>query len=176
MAGMELQNTVKEAINALYHHLDDACRMQADRWLQEFQRTIDAWQPSLLLLWEATREKIIGKALLLDEIINYVQSLQQHSQLVTFRPSSFSLKATSIVCQSVHQTAKRSELAFVDFYMLLESRLFNDSTVSECLTLGGFLSFESSEIPFEAAVNGLLSVLPTVALADQKIISERTKI
>ena len=44
MAGIELQNTVKEALNALYHHPDDAVRMQADRWLQEFQRTIDAWQ------------------------------------------------------------------------------------------------------------------------------------
>lgn len=41
---MELQNTVKEALNALYHHPDDAVRMHADRWLQDFQRTIDAWQ------------------------------------------------------------------------------------------------------------------------------------
>ncbi|CAI9767318.1 unnamed protein product [Fraxinus pennsylvanica] len=41
---MELQNTVKEALNALYRHPDDAVRMQADRWLQDFQRTIDAWQ------------------------------------------------------------------------------------------------------------------------------------
>ncbi|KAL2462914.1 ARM repeat superfamily protein [Forsythia ovata] len=41
---MELQNTVKEALSALYHHPDDAVRMQADRWLQDFQRTIDAWQ------------------------------------------------------------------------------------------------------------------------------------
>lgn len=41
---MELQNTVKEALNALYHHPDDAVRVQADRWLQDFQRTIDAWQ------------------------------------------------------------------------------------------------------------------------------------
>lgn len=41
---MELQNTVTEALNALYHHPDDAVRMQADRWLQNFQRTIDAWQ------------------------------------------------------------------------------------------------------------------------------------
>lgn len=41
---MELQNTVKEALNALYHHPDDAVRMQADRWLQDFQRTLDAWQ------------------------------------------------------------------------------------------------------------------------------------
>ncbi|KAA3458379.1 transportin-3 isoform X1 [Gossypium australe] len=44
MQSMELQNTVKEALNALYHYPDDAVRMQADRWLQDFQRTIDAWQ------------------------------------------------------------------------------------------------------------------------------------
>lgn len=47
---MELQNTVKEALNALYHHPDDAVRMQADRWLQNFQRTIDAWQVRFLSL------------------------------------------------------------------------------------------------------------------------------
>ncbi|RZR92965.1 hypothetical protein BHM03_00021348 [Ensete ventricosum] len=41
---MELENTVKEALNALYHHPDDAVRSRADRWLQDFQRTIDAWQ------------------------------------------------------------------------------------------------------------------------------------
>lgn len=41
---MELQNTVKEALNALYHHPDDGVRLQADRWLQDFQRTLDAWQ------------------------------------------------------------------------------------------------------------------------------------
>lgn len=46
---MELQNTVKEALNALYHHPDDTIRMQADRWLQDFQRTIDAWQVLLSL-------------------------------------------------------------------------------------------------------------------------------
>ncbi|KAK9278154.1 hypothetical protein L1049_027713 [Liquidambar formosana] len=51
---MELQNTVKEALNALYHHPDDAVRMQADRWLQDFQRTIDAWQVSDNLLHDAT--------------------------------------------------------------------------------------------------------------------------
>lgn len=44
MAEKELQNTVKEALNALYHHPDDGVRMQADKWLQDFQRTIDAWQ------------------------------------------------------------------------------------------------------------------------------------
>ncbi|KAK8982744.1 hypothetical protein V6N11_046656 [Hibiscus sabdariffa] len=51
---MELQNTVKEALNALYHHPDDAVRMQADRWLQDFQCTIDAWQVADNLLHDAT--------------------------------------------------------------------------------------------------------------------------
>lgn len=51
---MELQNTVKEALNALYHHPDDAVRMQADRWLQDFQRTIDAWQVADNLLHDST--------------------------------------------------------------------------------------------------------------------------
>ncbi|PIN22652.1 Nuclear transport regulator [Handroanthus impetiginosus] len=51
---MELQNTVKEALNALYHHPDDAVRMQADRWLQDFQRTIDAWQVADNLLHDTS--------------------------------------------------------------------------------------------------------------------------
>ncbi|URD79081.1 Exportin 1-like protein [Musa troglodytarum] len=50
---MELENTVKEALNALYHHPDDAVRGRADRWLQDFQRTIDAWQVSDNLLHDA---------------------------------------------------------------------------------------------------------------------------
>ncbi|CAN0903227.1 Transportin MOS14 [Linum grandiflorum] len=50
---MELQNTVKEALNALYHHPDDAVRMEADRWLQSFQRTLDAWQVADNLLHDA---------------------------------------------------------------------------------------------------------------------------
>lgn len=41
---MDLQSTVKNALNALYHHEDDGVRLQADLWLQDFQRTIDAWQ------------------------------------------------------------------------------------------------------------------------------------
>ncbi|XP_057952470.1 transportin MOS14 isoform X2 [Malania oleifera] len=53
MSSMELQNTVKEALHALYHHPDDSVRMQADRWLQDFQRTIDAWQVSDNLLHDA---------------------------------------------------------------------------------------------------------------------------
>ncbi|KAK4752903.1 hypothetical protein SAY87_021701 [Trapa incisa] len=54
LKSMELQNTVKEALNALYHHPDDAIRAQADQWLQEFQRTIDAWQVADNLLHDAT--------------------------------------------------------------------------------------------------------------------------
>ncbi|PRQ16051.1 hypothetical protein RchiOBHm_Chr7g0180041 [Rosa chinensis] len=58
---MELQNTVKEALNALYHHPDDGVRMQADRFLQDFQRTLDAWQVADNLLHDATsnRETLI---------------------------------------------------------------------------------------------------------------------
>lgn len=54
---MDLQNTVKEALNALYHHPDDAVRMQADRYLQDFQRTLDAWQvlPSIRSLLHSIR-------------------------------------------------------------------------------------------------------------------------
>ncbi|XVF54218.1 hypothetical protein PTKIN_Ptkin05aG0162800 [Pterospermum kingtungense] len=54
MQSMELQDTVKDALTALYHHPDDAVRMQADRWLQDFQRTIDAWQVADNLLHDAT--------------------------------------------------------------------------------------------------------------------------
>lgn len=45
-AHMEAQATaaVKEALAALYHHPDDATRTAADRWLQQFQHTLDAWQ------------------------------------------------------------------------------------------------------------------------------------
>ncbi|XP_042952544.1 transportin MOS14-like isoform X3 [Carya illinoinensis] len=51
---MELQNTVKEALNALYHHPDDTVRKQADRWLQDFQHTLDAWQVADNLLHDAS--------------------------------------------------------------------------------------------------------------------------
>lgn len=48
---MKLQTTFKEALNPLHHQPYDAVRMEADRWLQVFQRTIDAWQviPALRL-------------------------------------------------------------------------------------------------------------------------------
>ena len=42
---------MKEALNALYHHPDDTVRMQADRWLQDFQRTLDAWQVLLSIFF-----------------------------------------------------------------------------------------------------------------------------
>lgn len=46
---MEHEKAVKEALNALYHHPDDTVRVQADRWLQNFQGTLDAWQASYSL-------------------------------------------------------------------------------------------------------------------------------
>lgn len=49
---MEHEKAVKEALNALYHHPDDTVRVQADRWLQNFQGTLDAWQASFLFFFE----------------------------------------------------------------------------------------------------------------------------
>ncbi|KAG2537503.1 transportin MOS14-like [Panicum virgatum] len=46
----QAQATVKEALAALYHHPDDSIRTAADRWLQEFQHTLDAWQVADSLL------------------------------------------------------------------------------------------------------------------------------
>ncbi|KAF4349554.1 hypothetical protein F8388_012242 [Cannabis sativa] len=51
---MDLQSSVKQALNALYHHPDAAVRMEADRWLQDFQRTLDAWQVADNLLHDAS--------------------------------------------------------------------------------------------------------------------------
>ncbi|XP_023641358.1 transportin MOS14 isoform X2 [Capsella rubella] len=51
---MEHQNAVKEALNALYHHPDDTVRVQADRWLQTFQGTLDAWQVADNLLHDSS--------------------------------------------------------------------------------------------------------------------------
>ncbi|KAM0892616.1 hypothetical protein ACQ4PT_025616 [Festuca glaucescens] len=42
--------TVKDALSALYHHPDDTIRTAADRWLQKFQHTLDAWQVADTLL------------------------------------------------------------------------------------------------------------------------------
>ncbi|KAG2293291.1 hypothetical protein Bca52824_039960 [Brassica carinata] len=51
---MEHENAVKEALNALYHHPDDTVRAQADRWLQNFQGTLDAWQVADNLLHDSS--------------------------------------------------------------------------------------------------------------------------
>jgi transportin-3 len=51
---MEHQNAVKEALNALYHHPDDTVRVHADRWLQNFQGTLDAWQVADNLLHDSS--------------------------------------------------------------------------------------------------------------------------
>ncbi|XP_050379254.1 transportin MOS14 [Argentina anserina] len=51
---MEHQNLVKQALTALYHHPDDAVRMEADHFLQKFQKTLDAWQVADNLLHDAT--------------------------------------------------------------------------------------------------------------------------
>lgn len=47
---MAYHKAVKEALNALYHHPDDAVRADADRWLQEFQGFLDAWQVLYVML------------------------------------------------------------------------------------------------------------------------------
>ncbi|XP_020519422.1 transportin MOS14 isoform X2 [Amborella trichopoda] len=52
----ELQSTLKEALNALYHHPDPEVQRQAERWLQDFQRSIDAWQVSDSLLHDASSD------------------------------------------------------------------------------------------------------------------------
>ena len=58
---------MKEALNALYHHPDNTLRMQADRWLQDFQRTLDAWQVllsiffALLLRFEGFWIRLVGR-------------------------------------------------------------------------------------------------------------------
>lgn len=41
---MDLQKMVINALAALYHGTNDALRAEADRWLQDFQHTLDAWQ------------------------------------------------------------------------------------------------------------------------------------
>ncbi|XP_076926427.1 transportin MOS14-like [Bidens hawaiensis] len=51
---MAHEKIVKDALNALYHHPDDAIRSQADHWLQNFQRTLVAWQVSDNLLHDSS--------------------------------------------------------------------------------------------------------------------------
>ncbi|KAF3340567.1 transportin-3 isoform X1 [Carex littledalei] len=47
---MDLQKMVINALAALYHGTNDALRAEADRWLQDFQHTLDAWQVADSLL------------------------------------------------------------------------------------------------------------------------------
>ncbi|KAF2316021.1 hypothetical protein GH714_040816 [Hevea brasiliensis] len=51
---MDHQNAVKEALNALYHHPQDEVRSKADEYLQDIQRSIDAWQVADNLLHDPT--------------------------------------------------------------------------------------------------------------------------
>ncbi|XP_015581100.1 transportin MOS14 [Ricinus communis] len=51
---MDHQKAVKEALNALYHHPDEVLRSKADEYLQDIQRSIDAWQVADNLLHDST--------------------------------------------------------------------------------------------------------------------------
>eukprot|EP01018_Ginkgo_biloba_P004333 Gb_28911 [translate_table: standard] len=51
-AGQDMKTTLLEALKALYHHPDQQIRRDANRWLQDFQRNVDAWQVSDSLLHE----------------------------------------------------------------------------------------------------------------------------
>lgn len=53
MGFQNMQNTLQEALKALYHHPDQQVRSRANDWLQEFQRTVEAWQVSDGLLHDA---------------------------------------------------------------------------------------------------------------------------
>lgn len=53
MGFQNIQNTLQEALKALYHHPDQQVRSRANDWLQEFQRTVEAWQVSDGLLHDA---------------------------------------------------------------------------------------------------------------------------
>eukprot|EP01018_Ginkgo_biloba_P002740 Gb_11037 [translate_table: standard] len=53
MSSQDVRNTLQEALKALYHHPEQQVRKQANEWLQEFQRTVEAWQVSDNLLHDA---------------------------------------------------------------------------------------------------------------------------
>ncbi|KAK2965912.1 hypothetical protein RJ640_005328, partial [Escallonia rubra] len=87
---MELQNTVKQALNVLYHHTDDAVRLEADRWLQEFQGTLDAWQVCDNLLHDASSNPetlIFCSQTLRSKVQRYFEELPSEA----FRPLRDSL-------------------------------------------------------------------------------------
>lgn len=53
MGFQDVKNTLQEALKALYHHPDQQIRSRANDWLQEFQRTVEAWEVSDSLLHDA---------------------------------------------------------------------------------------------------------------------------
>ncbi|XP_041999460.1 transportin MOS14-like isoform X3 [Salvia splendens] len=98
---MELQNTVKEALNALYHHPDDAVRMQADRWLQDFQRTIDAWQVlEAFASWLRLRHRIPASALATHPLV--LTALSGLNSDMLFEAS------VNVISELIHYTAVRN--------------------------------------------------------------------
>jgi hypothetical protein len=44
MEGQGSRTLLLEALQALYHHPDPQIRTAANRWLDEFQHTMEAWQ------------------------------------------------------------------------------------------------------------------------------------
>ncbi|KAH9301503.1 hypothetical protein KI387_013086 [Taxus chinensis] len=50
---VKVRDTLQEAVKALYHHPEHQVRNQANVWLQEFQRTLEAWEVSDSLLHDA---------------------------------------------------------------------------------------------------------------------------
>ncbi|KAH9299653.1 hypothetical protein KI387_031335, partial [Taxus chinensis] len=57
----DIKTTLQDALRALYHHPDAPVRREANKWLQEFQRNIEAWQVSDSLLHDpnSTLETLI---------------------------------------------------------------------------------------------------------------------
>ena len=49
MASADLKTTLQEALKALYHHPDQQIRKDTNRWLQEFQRNMEAWQVCIVI-------------------------------------------------------------------------------------------------------------------------------
>lgn len=47
--GQNSRALLLEAVQALYHHPDPEIRKSADRWLEDFQYTMDAWQVTFSL-------------------------------------------------------------------------------------------------------------------------------
>jgi transportin-3 len=54
MEGQESRTLLLEALQALYHHPDPQIRTAANRWLDEFQHTMEAWQVSDSVLHDSS--------------------------------------------------------------------------------------------------------------------------